>query len=134
VQIPQGRRDLIEGILLSTKEVVEGKNLSQLMTHFNIPSVPSINSLSNYKARIWYKTTKANIGNIINKTKSLEIQAKEAFDLRNTYRGQTRQFMSDQNLAQYLQQNEVNRTWEQIVKKIQDEGYSGDDLCNPPQK
>ena len=120
ITMAQGRRDLIEGFLLSTKEVVEGKTLSQLFQHFNIPSVPSVNSLSSYQVRIWYKYTKGNIGNIIDKTKTLEIQAKQAFDLRNTYRTNARNYMKDRKLAEYLQQNEVNQVWESFIKKTED--------------
>ncbi len=131
ITMTQGRRDLIENILLSTKEVVEGKNLQQLVQHFNIPNTPSVNSLTNYQARIWYKSTKANIGNIIDNTKSLEIQSKQAFDLRNSYRSQTRQFMSDRNLAQYLQQNELNEVWGNFIQTTATKtGKSGDALWN----
>jgi hypothetical protein len=131
ISMTQGRRDLIEGILLSTKEVVEGKNLTQLFQHFNIPSIPSANTLSNYRVRIWYKYTKGNIGNVIDKTKSLELQAKQAFDLRNTYRTNARNYMQDRKLAEYLQQNEVNEVWENFVQATSTKtGKTGDALWN----
>ncbi|MGB4775656.1 MAG: hypothetical protein WBP45_10810 [Daejeonella sp.] len=130
ISMTKGRRDLCESILLSTKEVVEGKNLQQLVQHFNIPNTPSVNSLTNYQARIWYKSAKANISNIIDKTKKLEQQAKQVFDLRNTYRTQTRQFMKDRKLAEFLEQNELNRTWGDLVNKFKNEGYNNEQIWN----
>jgi filamentous hemagglutinin len=109
--------------------VVEGKTLAQLFQQFNIPSIPSANTLSNYKVRIWYKYTKANIENVIDKKKSLELQAKQAFNLRNTYRSNARDYMQDRKLAEYLQQNEVNEVWENFIQTTSIKtGKTGDAL------
>lgn len=131
IKMCNGRRDLVESILLSTKEVVEGKNISQLVQHFNIPTIPVTNSLSNYKARIWYHFKKSNIPNIIDKTKSLEEQALEAFNLRNLYRTQTRNYMNNRPLAEFLDANEQNLIWQNYKTYLQNEkGLSGESLWN----
>ncbi len=131
IKFTKGRRDLCESVLLSTKEVVDGKNVQQLIQHFNIPDIPSANSLSNYQSRIWYHYKKSNIPNLLDNTKSIEIQAQQAFNLRNQYRIQARDFMSDKNLADFLIANEPNLTWSGYVNYLQTEkGLSGSNLWN----
>lgn len=58
----------------------------------------------------------------------LEQQARQAFDLRNQYRTQARELMSDRQLAESLYSTDPNLTWEQIVQKQMDKGLSGDDI------
>ena len=61
--------------------------------------------------------------------KSLELQAKQAFDLRNTYRSGARKYMKDRNLAEYLEQNEVNEVWDKFVQATSTKtGKTGDVL------
>ena len=48
IKLTGGRKDLAEGILLSLKEIIEGKNILQLISKFGIKEVPLANSLSNY--------------------------------------------------------------------------------------
>jgi hypothetical protein len=131
ISMTNGRRDLIEGILLSTKEVVEGQNIQQLISHFNIPNLPSVNSLSNYQTRIWYHYKKSNIPSLLNNNTTLESKALQAFNLRNQYRTQARNFMSDRSLADFLEANEQNLVWSNYVNYLQSsKGLSGDAAWN----
>lgn len=56
---------------------------------------PFMGTLSNKQARLWYKYHDKNIPNVIDKAKPLLEQAKEACELRNKYRAQTRDLMKD---------------------------------------
>ena len=78
-----------------------------------------------------YHWKKGNIPNLLDESKTLENQAKQAFDLRNTYRTQARGYMSDRSLAEFLEGNEPNLTWEGYVDHlINNKGLSGDDVWN----
>lgn len=118
IKFTKGRRDLCESVLLSTKDVVDGKNIQQLIQHFSIPNLPAANSLTNYQSRIWYHYKKSNITNLLDNTKSLEEQAQQAFNLRNQYRIQARDFMSDRYLADFLIANEQNWNWLDYVEYV----------------
>ena len=48
IKLTGGRKDVAEGILLYLKEIIEGKNILQLISKFGIKEVPLANSLSNY--------------------------------------------------------------------------------------
>ena len=127
LKLTQGRKDLAESILLSTKEIIEGKTVSQLIRIFKIKEVPELNSLSNYQARIWYTWQKTKIEKAIAKIKTLEGKAKKAFELRNEYRSATRQYMKDRKLAEYLEVVERNQEWEKLLEKtLKKEDVSGD--------
>ena len=113
IKLTNGNRELIESILLSTKEVIEGKSVLELVAYFKIENTPLSNSLSNYQARIWYTWKKQRIGELIDGIVDLEIKAKKAFNLRNAYRNETRKYMKDRKLAEYLSEVERNMTWEE---------------------
>lgn len=53
-------------------------------------------------ARKWYLEQEAKIPNLIDDSIPLEQQARQAFELRNQYRRQARELMSDQQLAEFL--------------------------------
>jgi filamentous hemagglutinin len=65
---------------------------------------------------------------LINRNASLEQQARQAFALRNQYRTQARELMSDRNAAASLYKTDPNLTWEQIVQRQKDKGLTGDDI------
>ena len=65
---------------------------------------------------------------MIDKTQSLEQQARQASGLRNQFRTQARDAMSNRAGADALLGLKPNLTWEQLVKKYSDQGYSGDAL------
>jgi uncharacterized protein YkwD len=85
-------------------------------------------TLSNLDARQWYLEQESKIPNMIDKNLSLEDQAKQAFDLRNQFRTQARDLMSDRDLAASLNKADPNLTWEQVVQKYSDKGFKGDAL------
>jgi len=128
IKLIQGRKDLAESILLSTKEVRQGKSLKQLMRIFSIIDPPALHSLSNYQTRIWYSWKKSRIDTLIKNARTLEEKARKAFDLRNEYRSAARQYMSDRKLAEYLEQVEKNQTWIEFLKYLKEEkNLIGDD-------
>ena len=85
-------------------------------------------TLSNVDARKWYLEQEAKIPDLIDDSLPLEQQARQAFDLRNQYRTQARELMSDRQLAESLYASDPNLTWEQIIQKQIDKGLSGDDI------
>lgn len=85
-------------------------------------------TLSNVDARKWYLESEAKIPSMIDKNLSLEQQAKQAFDLRNQFRTEARELMSDRELAESLYKSDPNLTWAQVVEKQANKGLSGDDI------
>jgi len=85
-------------------------------------------SLSNVDSRKWYLENEAKIPSMIDKNLSLEQQAKQAFDLRNQFRTQARELMSDRELAESLYKTDPNISWEQVVQKQVNKGLSGEDI------
>ena len=117
LRISNNRKDLAESLLLSLKEIKEGKTVIQLVRYFKITDPPLLASLSNYQARIWYSWKKMQIERQIRNIRKLEDKAKKAFELRNEYRTATRQYMKDRNWADYLEQVEKNMTWEERIAR-----------------
>jgi hypothetical protein len=129
INLVKGKQSLVENILLSTKEIIEGKSISELMFYFKIADPPILHSLSNYQARIWYTFKKLKIDEVIESLKTLEEKAHKAFDLRNEYRSATRNYMKDRKLAEYLEEVEKNIEWEEYIK-FKGKTFKGDDLWN----
>lgn len=77
-------------------------------------------SLSNKEARIWYRQQEAKIPDLIDKSQSLENQAKQAFNLRNEFRTDARLMMKDRITADRLAREEKNLTWDELVNKTVD--------------
>lgn len=94
-----------------------------------IPRASSPGSLSNVDARKWYLQQEAKIPGLINDPAlSIEQRARLAFELRNSYRTQARTLMADRTLAGRLMLEEPNLTWEQLIQKTMNKGFSGDDI------
>ncbi|MBO8172918.1 MAG: hypothetical protein H0Z33_13645 [Bacillaceae bacterium] len=93
-----------------------------------VEGTPKGGTLSNVEARKWYLSQEAKIKDMIDKTLPLEEQAKQAFNLRNQFRTQARELMADRKLAQKLMDTDPNLTWDDVVKKYSNKGYSGDEL------
>lgn len=85
-------------------------------------------TLSDIDARKWYLAQEAKISSFIDKSKPLEIQAKQAFSIRNAFRTKARELMKDTKLAEQLMRDEPNMKWEEIVKKYSDQGLTGNNL------
>lgn len=108
---------LIRSLLLSAVSVpVEDRQLSinELVDKYHITEDTEIGSLSTYHARIWYIWQKGQISSRIDHTQPLEQQARDACNLRNKYRAAARDYMLDEEWAQFLRDNEKNRTFEEI--------------------
>lgn len=73
-------------------------------------------SLGNKEVRSWYKAHDENIPNIIDREKPLLDQAKQAFELRNTYRTQARDLMADQEARKKLDAEDPNMSFEDLLK------------------
>ena len=73
-------------------------------------------SLGNKEVRSWYKAHDENISNIIDREKPLLDQAKQAFELRNTYRTQARDLMADQEARKKLDAEDPNMSFEDLLK------------------
>lgn len=73
-------------------------------------------SLSDLNVRLWYKAKDANIINLIDKSMSLEEQARQACELRNTYRTQARDLMRDQEKRKQLDKENPNKDFETLLK------------------
>jgi hypothetical protein len=94
-------------------------------------SAPKNASLSNTAAREWYLSQESKIVGLLDKTKSLEEQAKQASGLRNAFRTKARELMSDTEEAARLMRDEQNMSWDKVVAKYSEGGkYSGDKLWN----
>lgn len=61
---------------------------------------------------------------------SAEDRARIMFEQRNKLRSWSRELMSDRQLADYLNANERNLTFDELVAKNQARGLSGDALYN----
>ena len=85
-------------------------------------------TFTNSEARQWYKKSISEIPDLLTKDASLEIQAKEASGLRNEFRSEARKLMGDRVRARHIEVEFPNRSWDQLVKKYSNQGYSGDDL------
>ena len=85
-------------------------------------------TLRSVDARKWYLAQESKIPDLIDRNSPLEEQAKQAFDLRNQYRTQARELMSDRSLAESLYQTDPNLTWEQVIQKQIAKGLSGDEI------
>ena len=76
---------------------------------------PLPGSLSNEDARIWYLNRDAEIPNMIDRTKPVEDQARQAFELRNQFRTKARDLMADQDARKELDQQHPNKTFDELL-------------------
>lgn len=76
--------------------------------------------LSNLETRKWYKWHDENIPNLIDKTQPIEEQAKQAHNLRNTYRTQARDLMKNQEERKQLDIEHPNKSFENLISDKMD--------------
>ena len=89
---------------------------------------PPTSSLDDVATREWYLAQEAKIPSLIDAAASLEVQARQAWALRNEFRTAARQAMSDRVAADLIDKTRPNLTWDQTVAKYKLEGQSQDDL------
>ncbi len=77
-------------------------------------------SLGNKEVRLWYKAQDEKIIEVIDKTKSLEEQARQAHSLRNQYRTQAKELMANQKEREYLDLFKPNISFEELLKRKKD--------------
>lgn len=84
---------------------------------------PKLNkTLSNFEVRSWYHAHMENIPNLIDTTKSIEDQAKQAFDMRNRVKFQAREMMNDvKSRAELDVKSPINTSFnEKVEEKIRE--------------
>lgn len=87
-------------------------------------------SLGNKEVRSWYKAHDKNIPNVIDREKPLADQAKQAFELRNTYRTQARDLMKDQEARKVLDKAYPNPSFESLIEhKKKKYGMTYEEAC-----
>ena len=81
--------------------------------------------LSDRETRIWYKNQDSKIPNMIDHSLSIEEQARQACDLRNKFRTQARDMMSNQELRKQLDKTDPNKSFDELVEhKVNDKNLS----------
>ena len=71
--------------------------------------------MSNVDVRKWYKYHNENIPQLIDSSKSIEEQARQACKLRNQYRFQARELMKDQDARKILDQTDPIISFEELL-------------------
>ena len=81
--------------------------------------------MSNTAARKWYVIHDKNIHNEVDKTLPLEERARQAFELRNKYRTQSRELMADKAARVKLDKDNPNWKWEDLIEyKMQSKSFT----------
>ena len=79
--------------------------------------------MSNEDVRKWYVSHDKTIPDLIDKSLPIEQQARQACELRNTFRTQARELMKDQELRRQLDKTDPNKSFEELIKdKMQRKG------------
>jgi mannose/fructose/N-acetylgalactosamine-specific phosphotransferase system component IIB len=104
-------------MLLSTKEVVDSTNIIAIAQQLKLSKNPTNASLTLYQTRVWYAWQKSLIGKEVDRSKGLEQAAINAYKRRNAIRTKARLLMKDTDIADFLNQKEVNMTWKQVFMK-----------------
>ena len=81
--------------------------------------------MSDRDARLWYVAHDKNIPDLIDRTKPIEDQARQACDLRNQYRYQARELMADQEKRKKLDITDPIKSFDELMQhKMEDKGLS----------
>lgn len=73
--------------------------------------------LGNKETRLWYKAKDEAIPDLIDTSRPLKEQARQAFELRNEHRTQARVLMKDQVAREELDRTRKNPTFEEIMER-----------------
>lgn len=90
---------------------------AELYKEYKQGKTPENGTLSDYEARLWYLEQEAKIPDLIDKNLPLEEQAKQAAELRNQFRTQAREYMADREMADWLNVNRPNQTYDEVYQK-----------------
>lgn len=84
--------------------------------------------MSNVDVRKWYIAHNKKIPDLIDRTKSVEEQARQAFDLRNKHKFQARELMKDQSARKKLDTDDPIGSFDELIKhKMEDKNMSYDE-------
>ena len=72
-------------------------------------------NMTDVEARKWYLAHDKTIPDLIDKSKSVEEQAKQACEFRNQFRTQARELMADQDKRKQLDISDPNKSFEELV-------------------
>ncbi len=87
--------------------------------------------VSDKVVRKWYVSHDKKIPNLVDKTKSIEEQSRQAHSLRNENRTQARNLMMNQDERKWLDESHPNLSFdEQIAKKMSDKGLTRDEAIS----
>ncbi|SHI90424.1 phage putative head morphogenesis protein, SPP1 gp7 family [Clostridium amylolyticum] len=90
---------------------------SEVFVTKDFDSIPSFHeNCSNLLTRKWYKWHDENIPNLIDTSKTIQEQARQAHELRNTYRIQARDLMKDQEERKNLDTKHPNPSFEELIE------------------
>jgi hypothetical protein len=81
--------------------------------------VPSPGSLNDLSARQWYLAQEARIPQLLDKNASFEDQARQAWALRNEFRTEARNAMTNRAGAKKISDENPNLTWEQTYRRYE---------------
>lgn len=105
-----------------------GDLLSEL-SNLTFENAKKINGMFNNKVvRAWYLAHDKKIPELIDSTLSIDQQAKQAFELRNTYKVNARDLMLDQKERKQLDIKEPIKAFEELVQHKKDKGLKGDEI------
>ena len=79
-------------------------------------SQSGIMKMQNTEVRKWYKESIAKIPDSIDKSFSIEKQARQAFEARNSIRAQARNMMADEETRKKLDKERPNKTFEELIE------------------
>ncbi|MBE6825855.1 MAG: phage capsid protein [Ruminococcus sp.] len=111
-----------------------GRSVSQKAVHANKTNltfkdyhdiISLRGTLSDRDTRAWYLAHDRMIPDLIDRSKTIEEQARQACDLRNQFRTQARELMADQEKRRQLDITDPNRSFEELIAdKMQRKGLS----------
>lgn len=114
-QLPDNARTQVLGFDRSTaqKAVWAEKNS---LTYKNFDDILYMKGkMSDVDARKWYLAHDKKIPELIDRSLSIEEQARQAFELRNQFRTQARDLMADQEKRKELDKTEPNHSFEELI-------------------
>lgn len=106
-----------------------GEKLEKPIANFEDDDIIKLNGkLTNSQVRKWYIAQNKRIPDMIDKSKSIEEQARQACDLRNRIRTQARDLMMDQKLRVELDKSDPNKSFEELIEdKMKNKNLSYDE-------
>lgn len=128
MDLPQQR----ERVFIDGKSIVKSIKLPDNLINKNYGDIIHLKgTLSNRDVRKWYIAHDNKICDLVDKTKPIEEQARQACELRNIFRTQARDFMLDQEKRNALDISEPNKSFEELINdKIQRKNLSYSEAIN----